>query len=203
MILRLSKLRKVTVILILVFNLIASLLSAQTEKATRPSNFALSVYGGTGFTKQISHQKNSSASIQPSFLYGIQWKANHLLCVGIESGYVTIENKTEEKVSTDFGTTSFHSRLSAVPYIPVYLMKIKRIDISGGMGISHVTSAMEAFNTQIKTSRWFYTYYAAIGYSYSVKRLNFSARANLYSFAKMNTTIAGASIIISYDFIKW
>jgi len=200
---KLPKLRKVSGILILVFTMIAGLLSAQTETAKGSSGFALSVYGGTGFTKQISHPKNNGTIFHPSFLYGFQWKANHLVSIGIESGYVTIDTKTEENVSSAYGTTSFHASLSAIPYIPVYHMRIKHIDVSGGIGISNVTSAMEAFNTQINTSRWFYTYYAAIGYSYSVKRLNISARANLYSFDKMKTTIAGASIVITYDFLKW
>ena len=194
--------RKETMILI-IFIVFSGSLVSQSEKVKKPSTYALLFYGGTGISKQTSQSTYGKAYITPLYTLGIQWRPNHLLSIGIESGYANIEKKTEENVLTEYGTTLFNASLSEMPIVLIYNMRIEHIDISGGLGISNVISRIEAFNTQTKTNRWFYTYYAAIGVNFPVKSMTFLVRANLFSFEKLNKTIAGVGLLISYDFVKW
>jgi hypothetical protein len=187
----------IALILVLAFHCKAQ----NNSNRLRPDN-AISLYGGAGITLQSNQLLSGQRDFYPNYVLGLQWRPNHQLFMGLESGSVTIEKESIAIDSTNFGMTAYNASLSALPLLLVFTMRIKGIDLSGGLGISKVYSTIEAFNAPMKANRWFYTYYVAVGHSFQLKRFSIQPRATIYSFSRLDKTIAGISLLVSYDFFS-
>jgi hypothetical protein len=78
-------------------------------------------------------------------------------------------------------------------------MKIWKIDVLGGIGISHIKSMVDAFESRVSTVNWHYCYYYSFGYTQNLnKRMSIGADLKSYSFPKLNKSFVGLALKIGY-----
>jgi hypothetical protein len=170
--------------------------------AEKPDSlFSISVDATPGLTANIESGKITQVNFAPSFR--LFWKPNHLLNIGIETSFLKLDRETRTNIETEFGTTYFKAKLNAIPILLVFNMKVWHVDVYGGMGVSYVTSKVEAFDTKVIAHIWRYAYCFGVGYTYPIKRFGIGVEARMYSFAKLEKTMIGIMPKLTYDFYKW
>ena len=185
--------------------LIAFTLNINAQE-TKPNNkgFALSFNIGNGLIANIDAKNNLTDNIFYSPSIRVLWEPNHLLNIGIESSYLTMLKQDSSTVSTTFSSTIFRARLNAIPILLVFNMKVAKIDLYYGIGLSYVTSKLEAFNDRVEVSNWYYCYDLAIAYKYPLsKSIDIGIEAKSYFFPKVLKISGGAVINFTYTFLKW
>lgn len=104
--------------------------------------------------------KNSSNAI-----IRFMWKPEHLLSVGLETGFGVFYTTSQENVDTEYGVTDIETTLFTVPIFIVYSMEIfENFDLSVGMGPQILFSKVDSHNnkvtsTQISSGYMFSGYY--------------------------------------------
>ncbi len=190
--------------LILICLLMAGVSVYSQEHPFAEKGYSLSAYFGSGFIANIDNTKKFNENIYYSPALRLLWKPDHLLNIGLESAYLTISKQDSTTVSTDFGSTAFRARLNAIPILLVFNMKFSKIEFYYGIGISYVTSRLEAFNERVVVSHWYYCYDVAIAYSHPLsKNLAIGIEAKTYFFPKLQKVSGGLLINFSYRFLKW
>ncbi len=165
--------------------------------------YTISIHGDVGFLKMLAQSGVLKKQSNLSYSFGALWEPGHLLNIGIESGFLILEKRSVEKMNTDFGTTNFKASLTSIPAIVVFNMKLHKLNLYGGLGASYTTSSIEAFDLKTITSRWLYTYYAALGYSYPFHRFGIGLKGSIYSFSKLNKTDVSIMLDLSFDVLNW
>ena len=156
------------------------------ETKTFEKGFALSVNIGNGLIANIDSKNNIFDNIFYSPSIRVLWEPNHLLNIGLESSYLTMLKQDSSIVSTSFGTTIYKARLNAIPILLVFNMKVAKIDLYYGIGLSYVTSRLEAFSDRVIVSNWYYCYDLAIAYKYPLsKKIDIGIEAKSYFFPKL------------------
>ncbi len=190
-------------ILILFLLVFANEFYAQ-NKIDKARNFALSATITNGFLANINYETDFTKNIYYSPSARLLWKPNHKLNIGIESGYLTISKIDSSVVSTAFGNTSFKARLNALPLLLVFNMNISKIQFYYGIGLSRITSRLEAFNDKVVVRSWYYCYNTSIAYSCKLsKNIELGIEAKSYFFPKLQKISGGAVVNLSYNFLKW
>ncbi|MFZ4413919.1 MAG: hypothetical protein ACOYOV_12615 [Bacteroidales bacterium] len=176
---------------------------SQEEKVAK-KEFSLAATIGNGLIANIDNTKKFNENIYFSPSLRILWKPNRLLNIGIESAYLTISKQDSTTVSTEFGSTALRARLNGIPLLLVFNMKISKIDVFYGIGLSYVTSRLEAFGERVVVSNWYYCYDVALAYSHPLsKNLAIGIEAKTYFFPKLQKISGGLLINFSYRFLRW
>lgn len=194
--------KKVLLLIFFNFGLIVNVIS-QNEKI-KNTNFALNITIGNGLIANFDNEISHLNSLYYSPTLRVLWKPNHLLNIGMESAYLSISKQDSDLVSTSFGNTIFKARLNAIPILLVFNMKISKLDIYSGIGISYLTSRLEAFQEKVVVNDWYYCYNLGIGYSHSLsKDFEIGIEAKSYFFPRIQKISGGIVVNISYYFLRW
>ena len=102
-------------LLLLTLFLALVLITKAQGKTGFEKKYALSATFGNGLIYNIQNREALLDNLFYSPSVRLMWKPNHLLNIGIESGYLTISKQDSMIVSTPFGSTSFKARLNAIP----------------------------------------------------------------------------------------
>lgn len=184
--------------------LVIVLVTKAQEKTSPEKKYALSATIGNGLMYNIQNRETIFGNLFLSPSVRIMWKPNHLLNIGIESGYLTVSKQDSIIVSTPFDSTSFKARLNAIPILLVFNMKVAKIDLFYGMGLSYLTTRLEAFDERVVVGNWYYCYNIALAYNYPItKNIDIGIEAKSYFFPKLQTLTGGISINLSYQFLHW
>ncbi len=174
------------------------------EKLSSEKQFALSATIGNGLMYNIQNQKPVLDNIFYSPTLRLLLELNHHLNIGLETGYLTISKLDSTIVSTPYGDTTFKARLNAIPLLLVFNMKVSKIDLYYGLGISYLTTHLEAFDEKVKVGNWYYCTNIAIAYKYPItKNIGIGIEAKSYFFPKLQTVTSGLSINLNYQFLRW
>ncbi len=169
------------------------------EEINTTEKFALYTTVGNGLTGIIAYNNIFLDNLFYSPSLRILWKPNHLLNIGIESAYLTVSKQDSTLTTTPFGTTVLKARLNAIPLLLVFNMKFSKIDLYYGIGVSYVTSRLQAFEEKVVISNWYYCYDAAIAYSLPISRkINIGLEAKSYFFPKLQKISGGLVLNFSY-----
>lgn len=174
------------------------------EQVKDEKRFALSVTIGNGFNYNIQNQKPVMDNIFYSPAIRLLWEPNHLLNIGVETGYLTISKQDSTIVSTPYGQTIFKARLNAIPLLLVFNMKVSKINLYYGLGVSYLTTHLQAFDEKVVVGNWYYCYNVALAYNYPLsKNVNIGIEAKSYFFPKLQTMTGGVAINLNYKFLHW
>jgi hypothetical protein len=180
------------------------LLTKAQDKPSIEKKYALSATIGSGLIYNIQNRDPFFDNLFYSPSLRIMWKPDHLLNIGLESGYLTISKLDSMIVSTPFDSTTFKARLNAIPMLLVFNMKVSKIDLYYGMGLSYLTTHLEAFDEKVIVGNWYYCYNIALAYNYPIsKKMEIGIEAKSFFFPKLQTIAGGIAINFSYRFLQW
>jgi len=174
------------------------------DSLKKDRGYALSASIQGGATANIDQHNELFENVFFSPGLRLLWKPNHRLTIGLESAYLTISKLDSTFQSTPYGTTFMKARLNAVPLLLVVNMKISKIDLYYGIGLSYVTSRLEAFDQKVVVSNWYYCYDLAFAYHFPLtKNMEFGVESKTYFFPKLLKISSGLFVNVSYRFLRW
>ncbi|MBL0177275.1 MAG: hypothetical protein IPP94_18855 [Ignavibacteria bacterium] len=137
-------------------------------QVARDSSFAVVVTLGGGYSRYIAPYEE---------FYGISrdgaagtlrlmWKPDHLLRVGLESGWTSMYSYTLKDVQTQFGKTDANLFLSAIPVLVVFSMEVARgVELFGGTGVYYVNLCTRSFGETVNVREFSQGWMLAASYS--------------------------------------
>lgn len=122
------------VVVILSFILIAANSFAQDD---RRHHVRLIFGGGYGFRLGAEAESTSEVDISttsPAATLRVMWKPEHLVSVGIETGYIPL-SKASTKGQIKPGEVDGNAQLTAIPAILVFAMEKYNVELATGIGM--------------------------------------------------------------------
>ncbi len=128
---------------------------SQSYSQTDDSEYAVTAYINAGYSRFISEldfedlNKNGfSGTIR------LMWEPEHLLSIGIESGYLHLYDINTQVTYQDTITFNGSSELTAVPILTVFSMELfENFKISVGSGIFLLTSKVDALGNPVNSNQ--------------------------------------------------
>jgi hypothetical protein len=169
-------------------------------------NYYLNVQGGVGYARFITDMDQTGLDqngIISSFR--IMWEPEHLLLIGLESGYNSLYTYEESDLETDFGTTDAKSSLSSIPLFFVISMKIiPSINLMAGFGPSYLKTSFDAFGWQTKSTQISTSFYVAAAYNYPLNHnLSVGGEFRWYQIRKIEDGTLSLQLTLGYKLLTW
>lgn len=145
---------KVNIVFTSLIIILAACLSQSYSQAD-DSDYAVTAYINAGYSRFISEldfkdlNKNGfTGTIR------IMWEPEHLLSIGIESGYLQLYDISTQLTIQDTITFNGSSELTAVPILAVFSMELfENFKISVGSGMFLLTSKVDALGNPVNSNQ--------------------------------------------------
>lgn len=162
---------------------------------------------GLGYSYFISSLSELSGFNPHSFnaTAKIVWQPEHLLRVGIESGYLSFYSYKQSGFTSDYGTTDVKSSLSSVPIILIFSMEIfKEFEISTGVGVYFLFSEIDSYGNKVSSSIFSNGYYSSMSYFYALnKDLRIGCELKYYYISKIEDADLSLQLVMKYNFLEY
>lgn len=168
--------------------------------------YYLNIFASGGYARFITDMDLSGIDkngLATSFR--IMWQPEHLLRIGLESGYNYLYSYEENGIETEFGTTDAKSSLSSIPVFFVMAMQLSSaIDISAGLGPSFLKTSFESFDWQTKSTQISTSYYVACSYKQPLsKKILLGGELRFYRIHKIDDSTLSLQLTIGYRLLSW
>lgn len=133
------------------------------------------------------------------------WNPEHLLSIGLETGYEYLYSVKVENLETEFGRTSFSASMTAVPIYIALAMKITdNLKIRGGSGTYLLFNRGEMFGDEIKSSLISIGVQAGLSYEWHIDK-GFAVGSELkYSYIyKIQDQTLSLQMVLVYELLRW
>jgi hypothetical protein len=137
------------------------------------------------------------------------WHPEHLLSLGIESGYTYLYSVKSSINSVEFGYSEIKASMISVPLMMVSSMRIFPLtlpdfEVHGGGGVYWLFNNGELYGRNISSSIFSFGY--NLGATYLVplsQAFSIGAEVKYYYISKLQDSDIGLKILFSYDFLSW
>ena len=196
---------KVNIVLSTLMIALAACLS-QSYSQTDDSEYAVTAYINAGYSRFISEldikdlNKNGfSGTIR------LMWEPEHLLSIGIESGYLQLYNINTQRIIQDTITFDGSSELTAVPIITVFSMELfKNFKLSIGSGIFLLTSKVDALGNPVNSLQISTGGLASGSYYYPISHtISLGGEIKYYLINKIEDGDLNLQFSLQYRFITY
>jgi hypothetical protein len=168
--------------------------------------YYLNGYAGIGYARFLTEMdldglnKNGYDGI-----IRLMWQPEHILRVGLESGYHYLYSVEVNQISTEFGVTDARSSLTAVPILFVAAVEIMpSLELLGGMGTTILHTFFEAYGYETKSSQLSTSYFIAGRYEYPLNEsLAIGGELNYYRINKIEDAALSLRFMLSYRLLSW
>src|SRR3989304_6623140 len=193
---------KKTLISILIFTFIA--ISSRCFGQLTDTTYKVNAVVGLGYSYFFSSLSELNGFNPHSFnaTARIMWQPEHLLRVGIESGYLSFYSYKQTGFISEFGTTDVKSSLSAVPIILVFAMELfDNFEVSSGVGVYFLFSEIDSYNNKVSSSVFSNGYYASLSYFHSLKHdISIGGELKYYYLSKIEDADLSLQFVLKYNF---
>jgi len=117
--------------------------------------YSVTAYVNAGYSRFISELDDNDLNKNGfSGTIRLMWEPEHLLSIGLESGFVRLYNFNTQTSIGDGNTYTVKSELNAVPILSVFSMKIiNNLKLSIGSGIFIITSKVDALDNPVNSEQ--------------------------------------------------
>jgi len=195
-------LKKILSILYFLVIFVSSEIGAQSND----SLYTVFLNVGFGFTRYVTSLPQIGLDKNSFNITGrIMWEPEHLLSVGIESGYVPLYNLNANNYESIFGSTDVELSLNAIPIILIFGMELfEDFEISAGVGGASLNSTADYFDNRVESSSWTNAYELAASYSYQlVDNLKLGSEFKWYNLSKVEDSALILQIAITYNLFSY
>lgn len=190
------------------FSLLFSLaLSLKCFAQSADTTYKVNAIIGLGYSYFLTSLNNLDGFNAHSFnaTAKIMWQPEHLLRVGIESGYLSFYSYKQSSFTSEYGTTDVKSSLSAVPIILVFAMELfDRLEVSSGVGVYFLFSEIESFNNKVSSSVFSNGYYSSLSYFHPLNNdLSIGGELKYYYLSKIEDADLSLQVVLKYSFLEY
>lgn len=144
-------------------------------------------------------------SAQFIFTFRAMWEPEHLLRVGIESGFIQLYYLDTKIFDTLFGSTDALLNMSSVPIMAVFAMEItKNLEIIGGVGGFIMISEVSSFDNYILSKSWSNAYELGLSYLHPINdKLKIGGEIKSYYISHLQNYDVALQLSIKYSFFSY
>ena len=189
-------------IAILLFCICSPYNYAQEQETT----YSLSAYFGLGYTRFVSDLNYTELNKNGySGTLRIMWEPEHLLSVGIESGYLHLYTLDEQQVTFPEASFKITSQLSGVPINAIVAMRISdNFRLSVGTGGIILISRVDALGNVVSSTQFSIDMTAGISYLYPLSSaLYLGGEMKFYFISKIEDRDLTFQLSLRYKFLSY
>lgn len=190
---------------ILIFTFMA--ISCKCFGQTTDTTYKVNAVFGLGYSYFISSLAELDGFNPHSFnaTARIMWQPEHLLRVGIESGYLSFYSYKQSGFTSEYGTTDVKSSLSAIPIILIFSMELfKEFEVSTGGGVYFLFSEIDSYDNKVSSSIFSNGYYSSLSYYYPLNReIRIGGELKYYYISKIEDADLSFQFIFKYSFLEY
>ena len=186
--------------------LINLLLSIFIQAQVKNFDYTLTTEVGLGYSRYVTDMsynhlnKNGFAGT-----LRFMWNPEHLLSIGIETGYQYLYSIKVDNLNTEFGNSKFSASMIAVPIFLALAMNVTHnLKIRGGSGTFLLFNRGELFGDEIKSSLISIGLYAGLSYTFSIYKDFYIGGEIHYSYiSKMQDQALSFQAFFVYNLLIW
>ena len=135
----------------------------------------------------------------------VMWNPEHLLSIGLETGYQYLYSIDVNNVETEFGTSDFSASMVSVPIFIAIAMRITpNIKLIAGSGMFLLSNNGTAFGDALESSQISIGAHAGIAYVHPLTDLISIGGELQYSYySKIQDQTFALQFILVYKFLEW
>ena len=174
------------------------------QENTPPYRVNVSI--GSGYSYYItSLEMNSMNKHSFNATAKIMWQPEHLLRVGIESGYLPLYTLERKNFRSKSGTTDVAISLDAVPVMLVFAMELyPGFEVSAGLGGMILYSSMESFDNKVVSSSWSNGVALGVGWMTPVaEKVHVGGEVKWYNIAKIEDSAVVVQVALKYNLLSY
>lgn len=168
--------------------------------------YYLNTYAGAGYGFFLTDLETEGLSSNGFNGYlRIMWQPEHLLRIGIETGFIQFYSMSQSNVNTIAGDTDITAKLTGIPIIFVYSMEIiESLEISAGAGTYLLYSTADSHGNKVTSSE------ISIGHMVSLTNLK-EIQSNIkiggevkWNYVnKIRDGNLSTQLVLKYQLTKW
>lgn len=177
---------------------------AQTDSVFTLETVATGSIMATQYSEIPTTQSISDRFTGSAFLGRILWRPNHLLAVGLQSGYITFSQE-EFKLPGVSGAADGRAGLSAVPVHLAISMSPGSFELGVGIGTYLLQSIWRTDGVQrVNSTAWEFGVSSWIGYDFVLfDRFEIGPELSMHVLSNRGVASLAAGLRIRYDVIRY
>lgn len=135
----------------------------------------------------------------------LMWQPEHILRVGVESGYLPLYTLNKSGFQSEFGTTDVDISLRAVPIMLVFAMEFfPGFEMSGGIGGMILYSSVDSFGNKVVSSSWSNSMtFSASWLTPVYNKLHIGGEVKWYNIAKIQDSAFVLQFALKYSLFSY
>ncbi len=186
------------------------LLSALVFPQTKDTLYYLTIDVGAGYSRYITTLDIENLDINGyAGTARIMWHPEHLLSLGIETGYQYLYRLGGQLKLTEAGISDIRASMISIPIMAIFSMKIfpehlSNLELNSGIGVFLLYNRGYAFGASIKNSQISIGYSAAATYLHPLSDVILVGAEIKYSnISKIQDSAILFQLVFSYRFLDW
>ena len=181
-------------------------ISSETLPQLNDTTYSLSTEIGLGYSRYFTtmdyddlNQNGFSGTVK------VMWNPEHLLSIGLETGYQQLYSLDVSDFSTEIGNTDVKASMYTVPIFIVFAMKVlPNVKLTAGSGAYLLFNSGEAFGDALNSNQVSIGAHMGISYTYPINNSMAIGGELLYSyFSKLQDQTVAVQFLFVYDFLRW
>lgn len=172
--------------------------------------YSLSVDVGGGYLRYITSLDYESLD-QNGFsgTVRVMWHPEHLLSLGVETGYQYLYSINPKITTVEFGTSEAKASMISVPVFAIFSMKVfpellPNLEVKFGTGVFLLFNRGEIFNEKIKNSLISIGMTTGLSYLHPLNEIiALGGEIKYQNISKMQDSDLTLQFVFSYKFIHW
>jgi len=186
--------------------IIVSLFTCIALPQTDDTTYSLTTEIGVGYSRYFTTMDYSELNKNGfSGTVKVMWNPEHLLSLGLETGYQYLYSINITNYETEYGSSDLSASMYTIPVFIVIAMKITpNIKLSAGTGMYMLYNSGELFNNSLKSNQLSIGAHIGASYTYPINNSVSIGGELLYSyFSKLQDQTMALQLLFVYDFLRW
>jgi len=186
--------------------ILISLFTCIALPQTSDTTYSLTTEIGVGYSRYFTTMDYSELNKNGfSGTVKVMWNPEHLLSLGLETGYQYLYSINITNYETEYGSSDLSASMYTIPVFIVIAMKITpNIKLSAGTGMYMLYNSGEIFNNSLKSNQLSIGAHIGASYTYPINNSVSIGGELLYSyFSKLQDQTVALQLLFVYDFLRW
>jgi hypothetical protein len=175
---------------------------AQESEAT----YGVSLYLGAGYSRFVTdldipglNKNGFTGTVR------LMWEPEHLLSVGLETGYIRLYSFQRNDLTTEFGTADVSSSLSSVPIRATFSMRIvESVQLTLGLGGFLLFSRVTTPDNETSATQYSTGGFVAASYMKKIgHRLHLGGEVQYSLINKIQDNTLGIQLVLAYRLLEY
>jgi hypothetical protein len=186
--------------------LITFLLTFSAFGQSADTTYSLTTEIGVGYSRYFTTMDYNELNKNGfSGTVKVMWNPEHLLSIGLETGYQYLYSINTKNNSAEFGNSDFTASMYTIPVFIVFAMKVTpEIKIMAGSGMYLLYNSGELFGDAIESNQTSIGAHVGVSYTYPINKSISLGGELLYSYySKLQDQTVALQFLFTYKFLEW